>query len=118
MDSRFGSIARLTTICATRSATVGTPRILSPPLFFGMGDGAHWRRKVGTRTHSIPDLVEISRQVGLELLERLTIHASRLSVGSDRLIRFVHPSLLDMERFVCRTHRDPPVSSCFAHATA
>jgi hypothetical protein len=43
-------------------------------------------------------------------LERLTIHPSRLSVGSDRLIRFVYPSLLDMERFVCRTHRDHPVS--------
>lgn len=26
----------LTTVCATRSATVGTPRILWPPLFFGM----------------------------------------------------------------------------------
>ena len=37
MDSSFGSIARLTTICAIRSLTVGTPKIRSPPVFFGMG---------------------------------------------------------------------------------
>jgi hypothetical protein len=31
-----GSISCLTTICAIRSLTVGTPKILSPPLLFGM----------------------------------------------------------------------------------
>src|SRR6516162_5190335 len=36
IGSRIGSITCLTTICATRSATVGTPKILSPPLFWGM----------------------------------------------------------------------------------
>ena len=34
--SRIGSMTCLTTICATRSATVGTPKILCPPDFLGM----------------------------------------------------------------------------------
>src|ERR671918_1840580 len=117
MDSTVDSIARLTTILRHSIGYSGHPQDPFSATLFRNGDGAHWRRKVGTRTHPIPDLVEISRQVGIELLERLTIHTSRLSVGSDRLIRFLYPALLDMERFVCRTHRDPPVSSCFAHAT-
>src|SRR5215471_8475563 len=39
MDSRVGSMARLTTICATRSATVGTAtaNCTGPQLAFGMG---------------------------------------------------------------------------------
>src|SRR5260370_293408 len=36
MGSRSGSMSCLTTICATRSATVGTPKILSPPDFLEM----------------------------------------------------------------------------------
>src|ERR1700737_1178263 len=36
MGSTSGSKAILTTVCATRSATVGTPRMRSPPFFFGM----------------------------------------------------------------------------------
>ena len=36
MSSSSGSIICLTTICAIRSLTVGTPKILSPPVFFGM----------------------------------------------------------------------------------
>src|SRR5258708_35894875 len=106
----------LTTICATRSATVGTPKILCPPDFLN-GDGAHRRRKVGSRAYPVPDLVEITLQVGLELLDRLTIHASRSSIGFNRFVRFIHQLLIDVERLVCRTHRGPPVSSCFGHAT-
>src|SRR5450631_565804 len=36
MGSTAGSRTILTTICATRSATVGMPRMRSPPFFFGM----------------------------------------------------------------------------------
>ncbi len=36
IGSTFGSKCIFTTICATRSATVGIPRILTPPLFFGI----------------------------------------------------------------------------------
>ena len=41
----------------------------------GYGDGTYRRRKVGSRAHPIPDLVEIVLQVGFELLDRLTIRA-------------------------------------------
>src|SRR5271157_5971981 len=39
---------------------------------FRNGDGTHRRRKVAARAHSVPDLVEITLQVGFELLDRLT----------------------------------------------
>jgi hypothetical protein len=35
---------------------------------FGNGDGAHRRRRVASRAHPIPDLVEITLQVGIEVL--------------------------------------------------
>src|SRR5208283_917853 len=84
---------------------------------FRNGDGTHRRRKVAARAHSVPDLVEITLQVGFELLDRLTVHAGRTSIGFDRFVGFVYLSLIDVERFVCRTHRGPPVASCFAHTT-
>ena len=34
--SILGSNVNLTTICAIRSDTVGTPKIRSPPVFFGI----------------------------------------------------------------------------------
>jgi hypothetical protein len=34
--STFGSVRSFTTICAVLSATVGTPSVLVPPLFFGI----------------------------------------------------------------------------------
>src|SRR5712671_3214613 len=108
----------LTTICATRSATVGTPKIRWPPDFFGNGDGTYRRRKVASRAHPIPDLVEVVLQVGFELLDCLTIHARCTTFGFDRFIGFVHSLLLDVERLACRTHRSPPVSSCFDRTTA
>src|SRR5271166_4838557 len=113
MGSRSGSISCLTTICAIRSLTVGTPKILSPPLFFRNGDGADWRRKVGSRAHPIPNLIKVSLQVGLECLDRLTIPAGRTLVGFDRFIGFVHSPLLDQEGLVRRICRRHPVPSCF-----
>ena len=81
-----------------------------PSTLFRNGDGAHRRWKVASRAHPVPDLVEIAPQVGLELLDRLPIHAGRPSIGFDRFVRFVHPALIDMERFVCRI---ASTSSCF-----
>src|SRR5208282_1584656 len=114
MGSKSGSISCLTTIWAMRSLTVGTPKILSPPLFFGNGDSAHRRWKVGSRAHSVPYLVEVALQVGFELLDCLPVHAGRTLVGFDRFVRFVHSPFLDRERLVCRIRRRHPVSSCFA----
>src|SRR5262252_1138346 len=34
---------------------------------FGYGDGTHRRRKVASRAHTIPKLVEVTLQVGVEL---------------------------------------------------
>src|SRR3954452_7131450 len=44
---------------------------------------SHRRRKVAARRHSIPDLVEVVRQISLEVRNRLAVHASRTLVGSD-----------------------------------
>ena len=38
---------------------------------------------------------------------------NRMSSGS-----YIHLLLVDTERLVCRTHRRPPVSSCFERTTA
>lgn len=63
-----------TTVCATRSATVGTPNILVPaPCALGIST-AHRRREVRPCGHSVPDLVKVAFQVFLELRDRLPIH--------------------------------------------
>ena len=70
-----GSSTIFTTVCATRSATVGMPRGRVPPLSFVNLDEPHGRRKVRARRHPIPDLVEVVLQVLLECRQRLAIHA-------------------------------------------
>src|ERR1700687_4259135 len=80
---------------------------------FGYGDGTYRRRKVGSRAHPIPDLVEVVLQVGFELLDRLTIRARCTTFGFDRFIGFVHSLLIDVGRLACRTHRRPPVFQLF-----
>ena len=71
------------------------------------------RWKVASRTHPVPDLVEIVLQVGFELFDRLSVHPARTRIGFDRFVRFVHQLLVYAERFVRRTRRRPPVASCF-----
>jgi hypothetical protein len=67
-------------ICATRSATVGTPKMRCPPDFFGMGTARH--------------------------LERLPIHPGRARIGFDRFVGVVHQLLVDIKRLrLCRIHR-------------
>src|SRR6201987_17426 len=84
----------------------------------GYGDGAHRRREIAPRAHSVPKLVEITLQVGFELLDYLFVHTGRTMIGFDRFISLVHLLFGNVERFVRRTHRHPPVSSCFDHTTA
>jgi len=60
----------------------------------GDGDSSYRRRKVASRTHPIPDLVEIPRQVGLKLLDRLLIHTGRSAIGFHRLLGFEHHPLI------------------------
>jgi hypothetical protein len=76
-----------------------------PATLFRNGDGAHRRRKVASRAHPVPELVEIVSQLGFELLDRLSIHPGGTSIGPDRLVGFVNQLLVDTERLVCCAHR-------------
>src|ERR1700722_10745598 len=113
MGSRSGSTSCLTTICAIRSLTVGTPQNPFASALLWNGDSTDRWRKVGSRAHPVPDLVEITLQAGFELLNRLTIHAGRTLAGFDRFVRLVHAPLLDHEGLVCHIRRRHPVSSLF-----
>jgi len=93
-----------------------TQNPLAPSLFRN-GNGTHRWRKVASRTHPVPDLVEISLQVGFELLDRLTVHTGRTTIGFNRFVGFVHLHLGNIERLVCHTRRHPPVASCFDDTT-
>nr|WP_198031928.1 hypothetical protein [Bradyrhizobium sp. Ec3.3] len=96
-------------VCYARC--IGTPKVLSPPIFFGMETASHRRWKVRPRRHPITDLVEIPCKVFLEHLEGLSVHCSRSAIGFDRLVRFAHSPLLNRERLVYRAVRSHPVSS-------
>jgi hypothetical protein len=56
-------------------------------------------------------------QVGIKLLDRLTIHTGRTRIGFDRFISLIHLLLGNIERFVRRMSLHLPVSSCFDHTT-
>src|SRR6266498_1620280 len=57
-------------------------------------------RKVGPRAHPIPDLVEVVRKIGLELLEILPVHPRRALVGLDPPPRLPDHRLRDRKRLV------------------
>jgi hypothetical protein len=57
-------------------------------------------REVGPRAHPIPDLVEVARKIGLELLDRLPIHSRRALVGPDPPPRLPDHRLGDRKRLV------------------
>src|SRR5208282_6777444 len=57
------------------------------------GDRLDRRGKVASRAHSIPNPIEVALQIGIELLDGPTIHASRAAIGFDRFISFVHTRL-------------------------
>src|SRR5262249_667480 len=76
------------------------------------------RRKVGSRAHPVPDLVQITCQVFLELLDRLFILTGRATIGFDRFVRFVHQALIDVERFLFPIPRVHPVAIFFLDSTS
>src|SRR5262249_460816 len=66
-------------------------------------DPPHRRRKVAPRGHAIPELVEVAREVGLELHNRLSVHSSRSLVRLHTLEGFPDLALRDRER-LCLVH--------------
>ena len=67
------------------------------------------RREVGSRAHPIPDLVEVVLQIGLELVEILTVHSRRSLVGRDLPPRLPDHQLGNRKRLVLRA-----LACCFA----
>ena len=63
---------------------------------------AHRRRKVTSRGHPIPDLVQVVVQVGLEPLDRHPVHARRTLVRLDLLPGLLDRPLRNLERLVRR----------------
>ena len=57
------------------------------------GDRLDRRGKVASRAHSIPNPIEVALQIGIELLDGPTVHASRAAIGFDRLISFVRGAI-------------------------
>src|SRR5258708_25689486 len=100
MGSRSGSISCLTTICAIRSLTVGTPKIRWPPLFLGMETASGWIEYYGRYAPSA--LSPMLRYVNLTLLrwamrkfKRFKAHKIRAShflqrLARDKMSLFVH----------------------------
>ena len=76
-----------TTVCATRSATVGTPERRGCPPPCGLRDlhRPHRGREVRPRRHPIPDLVQVVLQILLELRQRHLVHPRRTLVRPDLL---------------------------------
>jgi len=70
----------LTTVCATRSDTVGIPSFLKPPVAFGISTCLTGGGHIRARRHPVPQFVEILRQVLLVHLDRFIVDA-----GSPRL---------------------------------
>jgi hypothetical protein len=70
---------------------------------------SHRRRKIAARRQPIPELVEVVRQISLEVRNRLTIHASRTLVGSYPLVGFPYFPFRNVER-LCSIHAVPPVA--------
>ena len=89
MEDRFHRRlqSRATTVCAIRSAIVGTPRILVPHPAFRYLHRPHRRREVRARGHPIPDPIQIVLQILLELLERTAVHTRRTLIGLHLLDR-------------------------------
>ena len=79
----------------------------------GLGDvdPADRGRKVAARRQPVPELVEVARQVSLELRNRLTVDPSRTAVRPYPLEGFPDLLLGNIER-LHPTHAGPPVTGC------
>jgi hypothetical protein len=70
---------------------------------------AHRWRHVTARRQPVPELVEVTGEPGLELLNRLAIYSSRSLVGLHTFVGFPDFPLRDVER-LCLSHAAPPVT--------
>src|SRR6266446_9336236 len=66
-------------------------------------DPPHRRRKIAPRGHAIPEFVEVTRKVGLERRNRLSIYSSRPLVRLHTLEGFPDFPFRDLER-LCLVH--------------
>src|SRR5437899_2272591 len=75
-------------------------------------DPPHRRRKIAPRGHAIPEFVEVTRKVGLERRNRLSIYSSRPLVRLHTFEGFSDFPFGDLER-LCLVHgtTQPPRSS-------
>ena len=69
----------------------------------------HRCRKVAPGRHSIPEPVEVVREINLEVRDRLPIHSGRTLVGFHPLVGFPYFSLRNVKR-LCSIHRAPPIA--------
>ena len=102
LGSTNGSKNLATTVCATLSAIVDTPSTRPAAVRLGDHDCPDRRGKPGSRTHPIPDLVEVALKVGLELVQILAIHAGGTLVGLDLPPRLPHQLLGNRKRLAVR----------------
>ena len=65
-------------------------------------DSPHRGRKVGPRTHPVPDLEQVILQIGFELVEGLAIYSRGTFVGRNPPVRLPHHLLGDVERLDLR----------------
>ena len=94
------------------SNPVGYGRNAQSPLasvFLRYRHRAYWWRKVRSRRHAIPNLVEVVLQVLLEPLDRFSIDASRSLIRFDPFVRLPHDLLGNTERLRV-THRLLPLA--------
>ncbi len=69
----------------------------------------HRRRHVAAGRQSVPELVEVGGESGLEVLDRLSVYPSRSLAGLHALEGFPDLPLRDGER-LCLCHAAPPVT--------
>jgi hypothetical protein len=69
----------------------------------------HRRWKIASRRQPIPELVEVGRELGLEVLNRLLIYSGRSLVGTYMLPCLPDFPLRNVER-LCFSHAARPVS--------
>src|SRR5262249_24691292 len=74
-----------------------------PTIYFRNIDPPHRQRKVAPGRQPVPELVEVAREVGLDLRNRLPVYSSRSLVGLHTLEGFPHLPLRDVER-LCLVH--------------
>src|SRR5262245_59429864 len=66
-------------------------------------------RGIAARRQPVPELVEVVREISLEVCNRLVVDACRSLIGSYALVRFPHLPFRNVER-LCPIHEAPPIA--------